>query len=51
MTESTAGGTSGPQNDDPLDQQNEELVDEELEEHNLPDLPEAEPADGNAPAA
>jgi hypothetical protein len=51
MTESTAPGTSGPQDDDQLDQQNEELVDDELEAHDIPALPEAEPAEGPAPAA
>jgi hypothetical protein len=51
MTESTAPGTSGPQDDDQLDQENQEVVDDELEKHDLPPLPEAEPADGPGPAA
>ena len=51
MTESTVPSNSGPQDDDKLDQENEGLVNDELEKHGLPPLPEAEPADGNAPAA
>jgi hypothetical protein len=51
MTESTAPGTSGAQDDDQLDRENEELVNDELEEHDIPAMPEAEPAEGPAPAA
>lgn len=44
--------TPGRGDDDTeLERQDEELVNEELEDSDLPPLPEATPADGSAPAA
>jgi hypothetical protein len=51
---SSAAGNSGREDDrheDPVDELQDGVVDEELEEHDLPPLPEADPADGPAPAA
>jgi hypothetical protein len=53
MNETSSGPATGRDDDsrETLDQQDESAVSEELEEHDIPALPEAEPADGPAPAA
>ncbi len=43
--------TPGRDNETELDRLDEETVNEQLEEADLPPLPEATPADGSAPAA
>lgn len=47
----TSAAASDRENDDTADEQEEGVVDEQLEEHDLPPLPDARPADGPAPAA
>jgi hypothetical protein len=47
----TAGDRDGRDGEEILDEQGEDLVNEELEEHDIPPLPEGTAPDGPAPAA